>query len=469
MTSNAAVSDTTSATSKKLSKKQLMGYASGDAANNLAFSMTSMFLLLYYTDVVGISAAAVGTMFLVMRVFDAFTDVWAGSVVDRTMTRWGKFRPFFLWGALPLLLMSVATFTVPGGLGDTGSLVYAYVSYGLLGLAYTFVNIPYGSLASAMTQEPKERAKLATARTLGSGITILMLSIIVAPQIENSDDLQSSLTTTTLAFAVIGFALYMFLFRTSKEDVVRDVDHVPFRDSVRNLKGNRPLYMLCISALCFLTGMIAMQGVQAYFARDVMGSASYYIPLSLMSVGMMFVIAPLVPKIVSMIGKKATYITGGTLAVVGGLMIAFLPGTNVPAMFIGFAVYGAGLMTVNTIMWAMEADTVEYGEWKNGVRTEGTTYAVFSFTRKVGQAVGGAVAAYGLALVGYVSGGVEQTAETVHGIQLVAGLAPAIFVGLGVLVMIKYPITDKRFAEITADIAERREAKAADAAETTES
>ena len=144
-----------------------LGYAAGDAGNNLAFSMTSMFLLLYYTDVVGISAAAAGTLFLVVRVWDAFADIWAGRQVDKTMTRWGKFRPFFLFGSLPLLLLSVATFTVPGGLGGTGKLIYAYVTYALLGLAYSLVNIPYGSLASAMTQEPVERARLASFRLDG--------------------------------------------------------------------------------------------------------------------------------------------------------------------------------------------------------------------------------------------------------------------------------------------------------------
>ncbi len=180
MTSTVAVSDpiTTPSTSAapKLRFRSYLGYAAGDAGNNLAFSMTSMFLLLYYTDVVGISAAAAGTLFLVVRVWDAFADIWAGRQVDKTMTRWGKFRPFFLFGSLPLLLLSVATFTVPGGLGGTGKLIYAYATYALLGLAYSLVNIPYGSLASAMTQEPVERARLASFRSMGTAATIIALA-----------------------------------------------------------------------------------------------------------------------------------------------------------------------------------------------------------------------------------------------------------------------------------------------------
>ncbi len=133
------------ATARKLRPLQFLGYAAGDAANNLAFSMTSFFLLIYYTDVVGISAAAAGTLFLAIRVWDGFADIFAGRVVDKTMTRWGKFRPFFLFAGLPALLLSVATFTLPGLVDGSGlKLVLAYLTYGLLGLAYSLVNIPYG-------------------------------------------------------------------------------------------------------------------------------------------------------------------------------------------------------------------------------------------------------------------------------------------------------------------------------------
>src|SRR5215217_8031481 len=135
---------------KPLRLPQFLGYAAGDAANNLAFSMSSMFLLIYYTDVVGLSAAAVGTLFLVVRFWDAFADVFAGRLVDRTSTRWGKFRPFLLFASLPLLLLSVAVFSVPGWLSDGGKVLYALITYAVFGLVYSLVNIPYGSLAAAM-------------------------------------------------------------------------------------------------------------------------------------------------------------------------------------------------------------------------------------------------------------------------------------------------------------------------------
>ena len=181
-------------TEKKLTKLSIVGYGAGDAANNLAFTTATMFLLIYYTDVAGISAAAAGTLLLVVRVFDAFADVFAGRIVDRTYSkRFGKFRPFILFGSLPLLLLSVATFSIPQ-IGESGMLLYAYLTYAALGLAYSLVNIPYGSLAGAMTRNSGERAKLASARTIGAMVVGAGLGIFIAPLITPDRDLQSLFT-----------------------------------------------------------------------------------------------------------------------------------------------------------------------------------------------------------------------------------------------------------------------------------
>jgi glucuronide carrier protein len=170
----------------RLGLSQYLGFAGGDVANNLTFSLASMFLLLYYTDVAGIAAGAAGTLLLVVRVWQAVTDIFAGQMVDKTTTRWGRFRPYLLFGGPPLMLLSVALFSVPGGLSGGAALAYAYLSYALFGLVYSLVNIPFGSLASAMTQLPQERAKLASARTLGAAGAIIALSVVISPQITRS-------------------------------------------------------------------------------------------------------------------------------------------------------------------------------------------------------------------------------------------------------------------------------------------
>ncbi|HEX2046550.1 MAG TPA: MFS transporter, partial [Acidimicrobiales bacterium] len=233
----------------KLRLRHYVGYASGDAANNLTFAMASAFLLIYYTDVAGISASTAGTLFLVVRIWGGITDLVAGRAVDETNTRWGRFRPYLVFASPALLLLLVALFSIPGGLGDGAKVAWACASYALFSLAYSFVNIPYGSLGAAMTQDPDERAKLSTARIVDASLTILLIALVVSPQISGVGDLQRSLTITTMVFAVVGMALYLLCFATSRETVVRSAAKVSVRDTVGMMGHNRPLVILCASSL----------------------------------------------------------------------------------------------------------------------------------------------------------------------------------------------------------------------------
>jgi glucuronide carrier protein len=466
MTTTRPVEATTAPAPPRLGPLQYLGYAAGDAANNLAFSMTSMFLLVYYTDVAGISAAAAGTLFLLIRIWDGFADIFAGRMVDRTMTRWGKFRPFFLFGAAPLMLLAFATFTLPGQVSGSGlRLLVAYLTYGLLGLAYSLVNIPYGSLASAMTQRPDERGRLASFRMIGTALTGILLAFVVAPQVKrytgDPDGFQHSLAITMGIFAVVGFGLYMFLFATSRETVQRDVASVSMRQSFDTLRHNRPLVMLCLASLAFLTALFSLQTVQVYYARDVLGNANLLTILTILSVGSIFVIAPLIPRLVVAIGKKKAFLGFGAIGVLAGVGITLSPPSTVWVPLVFFALMGVSTAGVNTLMWALEADTVEYGEWKTGVRTEGITYALFSFTRKLGQAVGGAMAAFVIGLGGYVGGVAAQSESAVNAIRFAAGFAPAIFILIGIAIFFRYPLTEQTFATMVAETAARRAERAA--------
>jgi glucuronide carrier protein len=455
----AVPTSTTSSTPQKLGALSIVGYGAGDAANNLAFTTATMFLLVYYTDVAGISAAAAGTLLLVVRVFDAFADVFAGRIVDRTYSkRFGKFRPFILFGSLPLLLLSVATFSVPQ-IGESGMLLYAYLTYAALGLAYSLVNIPYGSLAGAMTRNAGERAKLASARTIGAMLVGAGLGIFVAPLIKPENDLQSIFTFMTLGFVVVGFALYLLTFFTAKETVIRDIPKVTMRQSLAILRSNRPLLLLCLSSFTFLTGMLALSTVQLYYLRDVLNALPLYAVLSLVQIVLVFALAAVVPTIVRRFGKRNGYIAGGVVMIIGGLVVFFAPPGAVPVAFAGLVLCQIGIALVNLLVWALEADTVEYGEWKTGVRAEGIIYALFSFTRKTGQAVGGALAAYALALGGYAAGAQVQSDSAEWGIRAAAGLLPAVAALIAIAVMFFYPLTDARHREIIAEIAQRRAAR----------
>jgi glucuronide carrier protein len=433
-----------------------LGYASGDVGNNLTFSLASAFLLIYYTDVAGISASTAGTLFLVVRIWAGVADLIAGQVVDRTNTRWGRFRPYLVGGSVPLLLLLIAVFTIPSGLSDGAKVGGAFVSYALFNLAYSFVNIPYGSLAAAMTQDPSERARLSTARTMAASLTILLIAVVVSPQLSGGGDLQRSLTMTTVAFAVVAFGLYLWCFATSKETAARQVAPTRMRETFAMLRHNRPLVVLCGSTLVFLTGQFAIQTVAVYYARDVLGDADLYIVMTVVQTVGMIGAAAAVPAIAGVLGKKRAYLASALLTAAAGLGVALAPG-SIPAVGIAvFGVLGFGLGILNTLTFALQADTVDYGEWQSGVRAEGSSYAVLSFTRKFGQAVGGAAAAWTIGIGGYVSGASDQTDGAVWSIRIASGVLPAVAILGATAGMLAYPLTEEVFRRIVAETAQRR-------------
>ena len=440
---------------KKLTLRSYFGYAAGDLANNLAFSLQALFLLIYYTNVVGLNPAAIATMFLVVRVWDAFADLAAGRLVDITNTRWGKFRPYLLFASLPLLLSSVALFTVPNFDSTTAKYIYAYVTYALLGFLYSLTNIPFGSLATAMTQDPVERSRLGIWRSVGPILGILVLVVVIAPQITRyrtePERLQSFLTIVTIVFAVVGYALYLFCFASCKEQVAHDSKPVTIKETVATVRQNRPLLILCVSNLVFLTGIFGLQAAQAYFATYILGNSSQLIWMVLATSASTFVAVPVVPRFVARIGKKNTFLIGAAGLVVMGTWIFFMP-ADLLVVVISFFAFGLFQNLSMSLLFAFEADAVEFGEYKTGKRTEGATYAIYSFFRKVSQAVAGAVAGYALALGGFVARAQEQSDSALLSIRGLVGLGPAIFALLGALIFLAYPLTDTRFREIVREL-----------------
>ncbi len=482
----------------------VIGYGLGDFAMNLAFSMGTAFLLYYLTDVAGIAAAAVGTMFLVVRLWDAFTDLFAGRMVDKTMTRWGKFRPFILWFAVPVLFLSFLNFNVPApgikwlglfewNLDATGRLLYIYLAYAVLGLFYSLINIPYGSLASAMTQSVNERSKLVAARAFGSAIGGVMLTYIVAPQISalaktapklapDADAaakaayevaalayrqaVQGVFTQTTLGFVVLGSIAYFLTFLWCREAVVRTSPSVSIKETFATLKNNKPLAILCGASFFYLIGLFAVGGSTAFYAKYVLGDISQTANMTLVNVGIALLITPLIPAIIKRLGKKTVFQYCGIFTVVGGVALFFVPTGAIAMALVFLAIKGIGASLINTVMFGLEADTVEYGEWKTGQRTEGATYAIFSFTRKVTQSLGGALGAWLLAVGGYLSATALapnpiQPETAILAIKFTIGLLPAIAAIIAMVIFWRYPLTDKMFREIRDENEARKIALAA--------
>ncbi len=444
---------------RPLTWTNVLGYGLGDVANNFAFAMGALFLLNYYTDVAGISAAAAGTMLAVVRIYDAVMDVVAGRVIDRTSTRWGRFRPFLLWGAIPLMLLSVAVFAVPGSWSATEKLIYAYVTYALLGTAYYFVNIPYGSLATVMTQQPRERARIGASRTIMASMTFVFLALVLGPVVRklSGAELQAQLTQFTLILATAGLVLYFICFKSTREVVKRDVESPALKDSVGTLFTNRPLMMLCVVALCVLIGYFALTASAMYYARYVLGDAKLFVTMIVIIalIGTL-IAAPLVPMLVGRFGKKNAFLLGLGLGAAGFTSLFLTSAATIGMVYFSLGLGAVGVMMSMTVMWALEADTVEYGEWKTGIRIEGLTYSFFSFTRKCGQALGGSIPAFLLAGSGYIPNASTQSESALQSIQQGIALVPAIAFALAFILMLFYPLTDKRHAELVKEIQDRR-------------
>ena len=440
-----------------LTWKNIVGYGLGDVANNFAFAMGAMFLLNYYTDTAGIHAAVAGTMLLVVRIFDAVADVVVGRVVDSTRSRWGKFRPFILFGAVPLMIFSILVFSVPSFLSDGQKIFYIYLTYMGLGVCYSLVNIPYGSLSTAMTQNPEERARLGAARTIMASFTYTLLAFVISPAIGGGHgESQSTYTLYTAILAVVGVGLYWMCFASTRENITRTVEQPSLRISLRTLKSNRPLIILCLVAIATLTGTFSLSAAGLYYVRYILNDMSYFSVLIFIQTFLGAVLAaPLVPRLVRRIGKKSTFLLGSGSAACSYLTLFFFLSASPYVAFALFACASFGASLCMTVMWALEADTVEYGEYRTGVRIEGLTYSLFSFTRKCGQALGGSLPAFILVSFGYVSNQ-PQTAEAVMGIKLSVAVIPALFMLLAFIGMVFYPLTEKRYQQILIEIEQRK-------------
>ncbi|WP_314214475.1 glycoside-pentoside-hexuronide (GPH):cation symporter [Pseudarthrobacter equi] len=437
---------------KKLTRRSIVAYGAGDAANSMIISTANMFLLVYYTDVAGIAAAAAGTLLVVARVFNAVTDIAAGRLVDRVQgKRWGKFRPFLMFGFVPLVL-SAAVFHVPDV--DPGlKLLYAYCTYGLVCLAYSLVNVPYGCLVGAMTRDPRQRARLAGARTIGGLSTGAVLGFVIAPLLGAGGDMQQIFTILTLVFVGVGSVLYVFTGSACREQSGASIPRITLRQSIDALKSNSPLLVLCVSSVLFVTGNSATGAAQFFYLRDVLARVDLFPVMAATQVVITLTLAVMIPRPVARWGKKAVFTAGCVLGVVGGVVV-FLAPASLPALAVGGIVLAQlSSATVGILTWALIADTVEYGEWKTGVRVQGINYALLAATRKLGMGFGGGLVAYALAWGAYDGGLREQAEGALLAIRASAGLLPAILVLAAVVTMSWYRLTDRRHAELVAELA----------------
>jgi GPH family glycoside/pentoside/hexuronide:cation symporter len=460
--------------SQKLSFKEKMGYGFGDAASCILWQAFSYFLLNFYTDVYGIAAAAAGTMLLVTRIWDTAVDPVVGIIIDRTETRWGKFRPYILWMILPFAAMGVITFTTPD-LGPTGKLVYAYITYTIMMVVYSAINVPYSSLLGVLSANSMERASASSYRFILSnvgGLMIMFLPVVAKYMGGGSsvEQLQVGYRDGMAIFVLFAIGFFMLTFFWTKERVSPPKEQkTDLKKDISDLLSNKPwLILLGISVMTIIFMNVRNASVMFYSnyilkPTDMMFfGQNYHVDSATLSTA--FLITGMIANILGIMftgwiprkfGKKPAYIFYVLASIVTTLPFFFVHSEALELIFILQLVFSFVSASAFPLIWALFSDTADYSEWKNHRRATGLIFSASSMSQKLGWAVGGAMAAWILAGFGYRPGEI-QSSESEIGIKLLVSVIPAIFAAIGLIFMMFYKLDDKTMLQIEKDLAERR-------------
>lgn len=397
----------------RLTLTERLSYGFGDMGFSLPYNMASGFLLIYYINVVRLPAAAVGTIFLVARLMDAVIDVMVGIAVDRTRTRWGRTRPYFLFTALPYAMLSVAVFMVPAGWGQTAQLIYAFLTFKALGILMSLGAIPYTALMPMLTRDTAERLKLGGMRSIGTSVSVVLGTAAVQPILAHfgGENAPGGYQAAAALFALISLVAVMALFRNCRERIVDSAPaHFPLLPEVSRMLRNRAWWVVFGFCLVYFIRFGGMMAVTVYFALDVL-QQPWMISVMLPAVaGMLLLSAFVAPPILARTGIRL----GCTVALgLAAALYAVLPLVeSQPPLFL--AVYIAACLANSitiTAAFTMGAQAVDYHEWRFASRKEGLLSAGVSLATKVGMAVGTAGIAFALAAAGYDPQAVTDTAR----------------------------------------------------------
>ena len=445
--------------------KDKIGYMFGDFGNDFTFILSSSFMLKFYTDVMGIHAAVVGVLMMAARFVDAFTDVAMGQIVDRSKpTKDGKFKPWLRRMCGPVAISSFLVFQ--SGFANMPYLfkvVWMIVTYILWGsIFYTSINIPYGSMASAISADAKDRASLSTWRSIGSTLADLVIGVgtpLFAYETVNGNTILSGNRMTIIAgvFSVMAVICYMLCFKlaTERVEVPQNNTKFNFGDLMKSLVTNRSLIGIIAAAILLLLVMLTMQGMNAYLFPNFYGNVAAQSVAALAgSLVMLVVCAPLATKLSAKYGKKELAI--GLFGAVVYLICWVLKPENPYTYVVFYVVANIGVGFFNMVIWAMITDVIDDAEVKNGVREDGTIYSVYSFARKIGQALSSGMIGALLSVIGY-SAATAFNPEVVNGIFNMTCIIPAIgFVGIALVLMFLYPLSKNRVEANVLELKKRR-------------
>ena len=456
--------------------REKVAYGLGDMASSMFWKLFGAYLMIFYTDVFGLPAAAVGTMFLITRVWDSFFDPVVGIVADRTSSRWGKFRPYLLWLAVPFGVIGVLTFYTPH-LGMGGKLVYAYVTYSLMMMLYSAVNVPYASLLGVMSADPKERSILSTFRMtfayIGSFLALLLFMPMVNAFSGHSQDVSAQRTGWMWAVALIAFVcvwLFWGCFAGTKERVgALDTGSSTLKEDLWDLFRNRPWWILLGAGISALVFNSIRDGATVYYFKYYVNEAQYAgiqipgVKVSLLLSGLYLAVGQaanilgviLAAPISNRIGKRNTYMGAMIIAALLSVLFYVLEADALVPMFVLQALISVCAGSIFPLLWSMYADCADYSELRTGRRATGLIFSSSSMSQKFGWAIGTAVTGWLLAWFGFQAN-MEQGEETMQGIRMFLSLLPALGAALSVLFIYMYPLTEQKMSSVVEALEERR-------------
>lgn len=453
--------------------KEKVGYGFGDFASSMYWKIFSVYLMVFYTDVFGISAAAVGTMFLVTRIWDTLNDPIMGVLSDRTETKWGKFRPFLLFGAVPFAVIGVITFITPD-FSPTGKLVYAYATYTLMMMAYTSVNVPYASLLGVISPYSEDRTSLASYRMVFAFAGSIFAFLLIEPLISffshlGSDvpDLEQGWTYTMVVYGVIAAILFYLTFLLTKERISPPKEQSKsVKQDFKNLLKNKPWFVLLGAALSTLIFNSMRDGSAIYYFKyyfeiqsfDILG-ISLGVTTTYLVIGQAAnILGVILAKPISaVIGKKQTFMYAMFLAAIFSCGLYFMTEEQFLMILALQFIISMCAGIIFPLLWSMYADIADYSEHTTGRRATGLIFSSSSFSQKMGWTLGGAVTGWSLAIFGYEAN-VEQTEQAKEGLKLMISFLPATGALISGIFIIFYKLTDDVVSDINNQLNVKRNA-----------
>lgn len=457
-----------------------LAYGAGDLASNLFYQTFTMFLLYFYTDVFGITAATAGTMFLVVRMLDTFYDPLVGILADRTKSKYGKFRPWILYSVLPFGLIGFLTFYSPD-LATNAKVVYAYITYTAMMFIYSTINVPYGALMAVISNNSLERTSLSAFRSISAfagglivqGFTLKLVSYFGLLQAESAGtpNEKFGFAATMGIYAVLAVILFLSTFFLCKERVKPEKEEAnSLKEDLKDLFQNVPWLVLTLVGIMTCLYVAVRNGSIIYYFKYYAYSENpvllFGIELtnetlisSFMVIGTAFSIlgTVLLKPMAALIGKKNVYIASMGLGTVLSIAYFFLNKDQILLMFLFQALCNFAVGPAMAMMWSMYADTADYSEWKTGRRATGLIYSSANFAQKFGWSIGGAIAGYLLAAFGFVANA-PATAETESGVRILFAIMPAIWSLIAVAALFFYNLDEKRVESINKQLTERKSA-----------